>query len=115
MIESNAFTGLLAGDYFIHCFEFEGQTLFAYGHVLEIGPDGRHHVDYQSQHRQSKHATAREEDHRVIGRISKRAYALARLRHWPKSEAGILAVLDYSVGQPVALSVSERLWLLFVH
>ena len=112
--ESHPFTGLFAGDYFIHCFDFDGQTFFAYGLVREIGLDGRYHVDSQSQHSPTK-AFVPKQDQRVIGRISKRAYALARMRHWPNSEAGVLAVLDYSTGKLVALSVSERLRLLLVH
>ena len=106
----------MAGDYFIFCFDFDGQVFFAYGLVRRITLDGKSHhaADYPAQQLPLRSATVQSEDHRLVGRISKRAFVLARMRHWPNSETGVLAILDYSAGRPVDLSLAERLRLMLV-
>lgn len=115
MSEAHHFTGLFPGDYFVHRFDFGGQIVIAYGLVRRIGADGQYHVDYQAQQPPFQPVTIQNGAHRVIGRISKRAYRLAQMRHWPNSESGVIAIVDYSAGKPISLSLSERLRLLFVY
>ena len=114
MDEPHAFTGLFAGDYFIHRFDFDGHVVFAYGFVRSIDAEGHYHADYMAQEPPSKPASIEKEDHLVVGRITRRGYALARIRNWPNSEAGVAAIVDFAAGRPVALSLSERLRLLFI-
>lgn len=109
----HAMTGLFPGDYFVHEFEFGGQSFFAYGLLRSI--DGtKYHADYKSGNPPSKPSTVSKESHRVVGRISKRAYQLARLRQWPNSQAEVSALIDFSAGKKIRLSFSERVSLLFV-
>jgi hypothetical protein len=114
MDNSHHFTGLFAGDYFIHRFDFDGQGLFAYGLLRQIDENGKYHTDYQSQKPPAKPISVDGENHRVIGRISRRAYILAKLRSWPNTEAGVAAIVNYSAGRPIELSLSERFQLCFV-
>jgi hypothetical protein len=109
----HAFTGLFPGDYFIHEFDFGGQSFFAYG-LLQRIEDGKYYADYQSSRPPSQPTTVEKESHRVVGRISRRAYELARLRGWPNSQTGVSAVTDYSAGKRIQLSFRERFRLLFV-
>ncbi|HLV86332.1 MAG TPA: hypothetical protein VKV39_05095 [Candidatus Sulfotelmatobacter sp.] len=109
----HAMTGLFPGDYFIQEFDFDGQSLFAYGLLRRI--DGtKYHADYNCSNPPSQPSSVSKESHRVVGRISKRAYHLARLRRWPNSQAAVSALIDFSAGKKIPLSVSERFSLLFV-
>jgi len=111
--EVHAMTGLFPGDYFIHEFDFDGQSFFAYG--LLHGIDGtQYHADYQCSRPPSQPLTVSKDSHRVVGRITRRAYELARLRRWPNSQAGVAAVIDYSAGKQIPLSLTERFRLVFV-
>jgi hypothetical protein len=49
-----------------------------------------------------------------VGRISKRAYALAAFRNWPNCESGVAAIVEFSAGRRIPLSLSERVRLLFI-
>jgi hypothetical protein len=111
--QAHALTGLFPGDYFIHEFDFDGQRFFAYG-LLQRIEDGKYHADYKCSRPPSEPTTVGKESHRVVGRISRRAYELARLRGWPNSEAGVAAVIDYSAGKRIPLSFGERFRLFFV-
>jgi hypothetical protein len=111
--EVHAFTGLFPGDYFIHEFDFEGESFFAYGLLRQI-VGTKYHADYQCSRPPSQPTTVEKQSHRVVGRISRRAYELARLRGWPNSQAGVDAVIDYSAGKRIRLSIAERLKLLLV-
>ncbi len=95
MREAHHFTGLFPGDYFVHRFDFGGQIVIAYGLVRRIGADGQYHVDYQAQQPPFQPVTIQNDAHRVIGRISKRAYRLAQMRHWPNSESGVIAITRF--------------------
>jgi hypothetical protein len=114
MNEVHALTGLFPGDYFIHEFDFDGQSFFAYGLLHRIDNDGKYHADYQSSRPPSQPRTVSKESHRVVARINRRAYELARLRGWPNSQAGVTAVIDYSTGKRIALSPPERFRLFFI-
>ena len=109
----HAMTGLFPGDYFIHEFEINGQSFFAYGLLRDIA-DGKCRADYQSRRPPAQPTVIEKESHRVVGRISRRAYELARLRHWPNSRPEVAELIDFSAGKRVRLSVSERLRLLLV-
>jgi len=110
--EVHAMTGLFPGDYFIHEFDFNGQSFYAYGLLRHI--DGtKYHADYKCSNPPSKPLTVSKQSHRVIGRISKRAYQLARLRRWPNSRTAVSALIDFSAGKKIPLSFSERFSLLF--
>lgn len=115
MNEPHPFTGLFPGDYFIHRLDFGGQIVIAYGLVRQIDENGQYHADYQTQQTPAQPVTIQSDAHRVIGRISRRAYRLAQMRNWPNSESGVATIIDYSAGKPIALSLSERLQLLFTH
>jgi len=111
--EAHAMTGLFPGDYFIHEFDFGGEIFFAYGLLRSI--DGtKYHADYNSCNPPSRPLTVSKQSHRVVGRISKRAYQLAGLRRWPNSQTAVLALIDFSAGKKIPLSFSERISLLFV-
>jgi hypothetical protein len=110
----HAMTGLFSGDYFIHRFDFDGHVFFAYGLLRSIDSEGRYHADYQCKEPPLKPTDVAKEDHRVVGRISKQAYMLARLRGWPNTESDVALLIDYSAGKSIALSVGERIRLLFV-
>jgi hypothetical protein len=114
MNKVHAMTGLFPGDYFVHEFDFAGQRFFAYGLLRRIEDDGKDHADYQSSRPPSQPMTVSEDSHRVVGRISRRAYELARLRGWPNSQAGVAALIDYSAGKRIRLSLRERFRLLFI-
>ena|ERR1022692_1491911 len=107
-------TGLFPGDYFIHEFDFDGQSLFAYGLLHRVEDDGKYHADYQSSRPPSQPTTVSKDSHRVIGRISRRAYELARLRGWPNSRVGVTPLIDYSAGKQIRLSLQERFRLFFI-
>ena len=95
--EVHAMTGLFPGDYFIHEFDFDGQSFFAYGLLRRI--DGtKYHADYKCSNPPSQPLTAPKQSHRIVGRISKRAYQLARLRRWPNSQEAVAALIDFSAG-----------------
>jgi len=111
--EVHALTGLFPGDYFIHEFDFDGQSFFAYGLLRSI--DGtKYHADYKCSNPPSQPLTVPKQSHRLVGRISKRAYQLARLRQWPNSQTAVSALIDFSAGKKIPLSFSERVSLLFV-
>jgi len=111
--EVHAFTGLFPGDYFIHEFELDGQSFFAYGLLRQI--EGReYHADYQCSGWESRPETVEKEEHRIVGRISRRSYELARLRGWPNTRVGVEAVIDHSAGEKIRLSLGERFRLLFI-
>jgi hypothetical protein len=110
---SSCHDGSFPGDYFIHEFDFDGQSFFACGLLRSIdGPNYR--ADYMSRNPPSKPTRISKESHRVVGRISKRAYQLARLRQWPNSQAAVSALIDFSAGKKIPLSFSERFRLLLV-
>ena len=115
MNEPHAFTGLFAGDHFIHEFTISGHALYASGVVRTIDADGHYHSDYQSRQPPSKTIELEPESHRVLARINKKAYELARLRRWPNTASEVTAIVDYSAGKPVRLSVAERLRLLLIN
>src|SRR5947209_16388391 len=100
----HALTGLFPGDYFIHEFDFDGQSFFAYGLLHRID-EGKYHADYQCSCPPSQPTAVEKESHRVVGRISRRAYELARLRGWPNSQSGVAALIDYSAGKRIPLSL----------
>jgi hypothetical protein len=109
----HAFTGLFAGDYFIHRFDVGDHVFIAYGFLRSI-KDGKYYAEYPFQKRPlSKPGTIEKEDHKVIGRITKQAYALAKIRNWPNDESGVAAIIDYAAGRPVILSLNERIRLFF--
>ena len=111
--EVHTMTGLFPGDYFIHEVDFDGQSFFAYGLLRSI--DGsEYRADYNCSNPPSQPSTVSKESHRVVGRISKRAYQLARLRGWPNSQTAVSALIDFSAGKKIPLSFSERFSLLFV-
>ena len=111
--EVHAFTGLFPGDFFIHEFDFGGQSFFAYGLLKQI--DGtKYHADYQCSNPPSQPLSVDKDSHRIVGRISRRAYELARLRRWPNSQAAVAALIDFSAGKKIPLSLSERFSLLFI-
>jgi len=112
--EPHVFTGLFAGDYFIHRIDFGGHVVFAYGLVRSITPDGQYHCDYMAQEPPTKPTSLEAQDTRVVGRISRRGYALAAYRNWPNSEAGVACIVDFSAGRRIPLSFSERFRLLFI-
>jgi hypothetical protein len=94
-------------------FGFDGESFFAYGLLRSI--DGaKYHADYNCGKPPSQPLTVSKESHRVVGRISKRAYELARLRRWPNSQKAVSALIDFSAGKKIPMSFSERLSLLFV-
>src|ERR1700739_1899329 len=97
--EVHAMTGLFPGDYFIHEFDFDGERFFAYGLLRRIDDDGKYYADYRCTRPPSEPTTVSKESRRVVGRISRRAYELARLRGWPNSQSGVAAVVDYSAGK----------------
>ena len=115
MNDPHAFSGLFAGDHFIHEFTISGQLLYAYGLIRKIDGEGKYHSDYQSQQPPSKTIELEPESHRVLARISKKAYALARLRQWPNTAAEVATIVDYSSGKAIRLSVTERLRLLLIN
>ena len=111
--EVHAMTGLFPGDYFIHEFDFDGQSFLASGLHRRI--DGtKYHADYKCSNPPSQPLTAPKQSHRIVGRISKRAYQLARLRRWPNSQEAVAALIDFSAGKRIPLSLSERVRLLFI-
>src|SRR5271168_1097774 len=91
--KAHAMAGLFPGDYFIHEFDFDGQSFFAYGLLRRVEDDGKYHADYQSSHPLSQPTTVTKDSHRVVGRINRRAYELARLRGWPNSQAGVVSLI----------------------
>lgn len=111
--QPHALTGLFAGDYFIQRINFGGHVVFAYGFVRRITIEGQYHCDYMSQEPPTKPTTLLRGDILLVGRISKRGYALARLRNWPNSESGVGAIVDFSAGRHVPLSLRERFRLPF--
>lgn len=113
MNKPHHFTGIFAGDYFIHRFILDGNQLFAYGYLRQIDRDGQYHIDYQSQQPPSKPLTLDADAHQIIGRISRKAYLLAKMRHWPNDAVGVAIIIDYSASKPTALSFGEWLRLLF--
>lgn len=114
MSETHTFTGLFPGDFFIHRFDLAGQIFFAYGIIRDIDLNGNYRADYQSQQPPLKPLSVQNEEHRVVGRISKRAYELARLRNWPNNEEEVAMIIEYSTGRPVTLSIFERIRLFLV-
>jgi hypothetical protein len=114
MSKENPLMGLFPGDYFIHRFDFDGQILFAYGLLGRVDDDGKYYCDYRCNQPPPELKELDNEVHRVVGRISRRAYELARMRGWPNTEAGVAEVIDYSVGKNVKLSLEERLRLFFI-
>jgi hypothetical protein len=111
--EAHAMTGLFPGDYFIHEFDLNGQIFFTYG-LLRSRVGAKYHADYNCSNPPSQPMTASKQSHRVVGRISKRAYQLARLRRWPNSQTAVSALIDFSAGKKIPLSFSERINLLFI-
>ena len=111
--KTHAFTGLFPGDHFIHEFDLGGQSFFAYGLLTRID-HGKYHANYQSSPPPCQPTLIEKESHRIVGRISRRAYELARLRGWPNSQDGVAAVIDYSTGKRIRLSFRERIKLFFI-
>jgi hypothetical protein len=110
--EVHAMAGLLPGDYFIYALEIDGQRIFSYGLLRSIDGDN-YHAFYQSAKPPSRPLTISGGSHRVVGRISKRAYELARLRGWPNSQTAVSDLIDFSAGKKIPLSFSERFSLPF--
>ena len=96
--EVHHMTGLFPGDYFIHEFDIDGKRLFAYGLLRSIDRPN-YYVHYDCSNPPSQPLTLSKQSHRVVGRISKRAYQLARLRRWPNSQAEVSALIDFSAGK----------------
>ena len=114
MSEAHAFTDLFPGDYFIHRFDFDGHIIFAYGFLRNINANGQYQADYQSQKPPTQPTSVEKEAHLFVGRINKKAYALARLRNWPNTQEQVDTIIAYSAGKPVGLSFRERTQLMFV-
>jgi hypothetical protein len=114
MYEAHAMAGLFPGDYFIHRFEIGERILFAYGLLRLIDEVGKYHADYRCSQPPAQPAEIAQSKQRVVGRISRRAYELARMRGWPNTEAAVAAVIDYSAGKGVPLRWEERFRLFFV-
>src|SRR5262245_21892867 len=105
---------LVPGDCFVYEFEVRGEQVFTYGLLERIKKNGKYQADFKAD---SVETTISCEGGRAVGtvaRISKRAYELARLRGWPKSQTGAGAIIDYSVGKRTCLSFQERWKLLFI-
>ncbi len=64
----HAMTGLFPGDYFIHEFEINDQSFFAYGLLRDI-VDGKYHADYQASRPPARPTVIEKESHRIVGRI----------------------------------------------
>lgn len=111
MSENHAFTGLFPGDYLIHLFDFDGYQTFAYGFLRNITASVQYEADYQCQQPPSQPIEMEKESHRVVGRISKKAYSLARLRNWPNTQAEVDEIVAYSGGKRIQLSFRERIQL----
>lgn len=109
----HALTGLFPGDYFIHEFDLEGQSFFSYGLIHRI-EDGIYYADYQCSCPPSRPTTVEKESHRVVGRISRSAYELARLRGWPNSPTEVWLLIEYSAGKRIRLSLWEKFRLLLI-
>lgn len=110
----HAMTGLFPGDYFIHEFEMGGKTLFAYGLLHRIDDGQQYHADYQCSAPPSQPTSIEKKSHRVVGRINRRAFELARMRGWPNSPEGVDAIIRYAAGQQTPLTLIERLRLSFI-
>ena len=111
------FTGLFPGDYFIHEFALKEGSVFAVRAFLRsISVDGKYYsiISPEFEPREPGLLRTFGELHSVLGRISHRAYELARLRGWPDSPAGVASIVAFSAGKKVKLSILERCRLFFI-
>ncbi len=115
MNTTHAMAGLFPGDHFIHRLDFNGSPVIAYGLLNRIDSDGKYHADYQCRQSPTQPTEASKDSHAVVGRISKKAYELARIRNWPNTESEISFLIAYSAGKPIKITIAERLRLLFIH
>ena len=104
---------LAPGDYFVYEFEVRGERVFTYGLLERIKENGKYQADFKTDSVETMISCEGGRSVGVVARISKRAYELARLRGWPKSQAGVGAIIDYSEGKRTRLTFQERWKLLF--
>src|SRR5215831_16566438 len=105
---------LAPGDHFVYEFEARDERVFTYGLLERIKDNGKYQADFQADSVETMISCEAGRSLGAVARISKRAYELARLRGWPKSQSGAGAIIDYSAGKRTHLSLHERWKLLFV-
>lgn len=95
--------------------EVNGGSVFSYERLVRVDSDGSCEPEWYSHDAAgSSHPPLPSGAHRIVGRLSRRAFELARLRNWPKAEAEVDALVRYSNGAPLALSLAERCQLFFI-
>lgn len=104
---------LTPGDYFVYEFEVRGERIFTYGLLERIKENGKYQADFKTDSVETMISCEAGRSLGTVARISRRAYELARLRGWPKSQAGAGAIIDYSEGKRTRLTLQERWKLLF--
>src|SRR6266403_3032441 len=109
MDKKNPYGGLFPGDYFIHRIEMDGYIVHAYGFLRGKDHAGRLFADYQAQQTPTQPVSIDGDKTVVVGRITREAYCLAKLRHWPDSDEGVLAIITFSGGRKGVASFSERI------
>ena len=114
MDKKNPYEGLFPGDYFIHRIEMGGEIFHAYGFLKGKDHAGNLYSDYQCSVAPTQELRIDAQRTEVVGRITKRAYLLAKLRNWPDSDEGILAIIAFSGGREGVASLMERIRLLFM-
>jgi hypothetical protein len=115
MNDSLSSANLVVGDHYVRRLEYDGRTSFCYERVLRVEPDGSRVVEsFSRDPGAASHPPLPAGSHRIHGRLSRRAFELARLRTWPDSEEAVQELVQYSAGGLLRLSVQERLQLVFV-
>ena len=111
--KKNPYEGLFPGDYFIHRMEMGGQIVHAYGFLRGKDHAGKLFADYQVRTPPTQELSVDADNMEVVGRISCKAYCLAKLRRWPDSDEDVLAIIAFSGGHKGIASLAERIQLLF--